>query len=109
VIILFYFYFIFLGLPWWLSDKESTCQCRNTGLIPGLGIYPGKENGNHFSILAWKIPWTKEPGGPHSMGSQKSQTTEVILQNTMNVLCATECHLKMVIGFYIFVFYQLPY
>ena len=24
----------------------------------------------HFSILAWKIPWTKEPGGLQSMGSQ---------------------------------------
>ena len=27
----------------------------------------------HFSILAWKIPWTDEPGGVQSMGSQ-SQT-----------------------------------
>ena len=25
----------------------------------------------HSSILAWKIPWTKEPGGLHSMGSQR--------------------------------------
>ena len=23
------------------------------------------------SILAWRIPWTKEPGGPQSMGSQR--------------------------------------
>ena len=28
----------------------------------------------HSSILAWRIPWTEEPGGPQSMGSQKSQT-----------------------------------
>ena len=26
------------------------------------------------SILAWRIPWTKEPGGLQSMGSQKGQT-----------------------------------
>ena len=26
---------------------------------------------NHFSILAWRIPWTEEPGGQHPMGSQK--------------------------------------
>ena len=26
------------------------------------------------NILAWEIPWTEEPGGPQSMGSQKSQT-----------------------------------
>ena len=25
----------------------------------------------HFSILAWKIPWTEEPGGPQPMGSQR--------------------------------------
>ena len=28
----------------------------------------------HSSILAWEIPWTEEPGGLQSMGSQKSQT-----------------------------------
>ena len=28
----------------------------------------------HPSILAWRIPWTEEPGGLQSMGSQKSQT-----------------------------------
>ena len=26
------------------------------------------------SILAWRIPWTEEPGGLESMGSQKSRT-----------------------------------
>ena len=26
------------------------------------------------SILAWRIPWTEEPGGLQFMGSQKSQT-----------------------------------
>ena len=28
----------------------------------------------HSRILAWRIPWTEEPGGLQSMGSQKSQT-----------------------------------
>ena len=28
----------------------------------------------HSSILAWKIPWTEEPGGLQFMGSRKSQT-----------------------------------
>ena len=32
-----------------------------------------KEMATHFSTLAWKIPWTEEPGGPQSMESQ-SQT-----------------------------------
>ena len=25
----------------------------------------------HSSILAWRIPWTEEPGGLHSVGSQR--------------------------------------
>ena len=25
----------------------------------------------HFRIVAWEIPWTEEPGGPQSMGSQR--------------------------------------
>ena len=30
-----------------------------------------KEMAIHSSILAWKIPWTEEPGGLQSMGSQR--------------------------------------
>ena len=30
-----------------------------------------KEIATHSSILAWEIPWTEEPGGPQSMGSQR--------------------------------------
>ena len=33
-----------------------------------------KEMATHSSILIWGIPWTEEPGGLQSMGSQKSQT-----------------------------------
>jgi len=33
-----------------------------------------KEMAIHSSILAWEIPWTEEPGGLQSMGSQKSGT-----------------------------------
>ena len=30
-----------------------------------------KEMATHSSILAWRIPWTEEPGRLHSMGSQR--------------------------------------
>ena len=30
-----------------------------------------KEMATHSSILAWKIPWTEDPGGLQSMGSQR--------------------------------------
>ena len=32
-----------------------------------------KEMATHFSILAWRIPWTEKPGGLQSKGSQKRQ------------------------------------
>ena len=32
---------------------------------------PVKEMATHSSILAWRIPWTEEPGGLQSMGSQR--------------------------------------
>ena len=35
-----------------------------------------KEMATHSHILAWKIPWTEEPGGLQSMGLQESDTTE---------------------------------
>ena len=42
----------------------------DAGSIPGSGRSPGEGNGNP-SILAWRIPWTEEPGGLQSMGSQR--------------------------------------
>ena len=33
-----------------------------------------KEMATHSSILAWEIPWTEEPGGLQSKGSQELQT-----------------------------------
>ena len=32
---------------------------------------PGEENATHSSILAWRIPWTEEPGRLQSIGSQR--------------------------------------
>ena len=34
-----------------------------------------KEMATHSSILAWRIPWTEEPGELHPMGSQELDTT----------------------------------
>ena len=36
----------------------------------------GKEMATHFSILAWKIPWTEEPGRLQSMGSQRVRLSD---------------------------------
>ena len=51
--------------------KNLPANAEDTGygsLIPGLGRCPGA---THSSILAWRIPWTKKPGGLRSMGSQR--------------------------------------
>ena len=37
----------------------------------GINIVPEKEMAAHSSILAWRIPWTEEPGGLLSMGSHR--------------------------------------
>ena len=34
-----------------------------------------KEMATHSSVLAWRLPWTEEPGRLQSMGSQKSDMT----------------------------------
>ena len=41
--------------------------------ILSLGWGDPLENGiaTHYGILAWRIPWTEEPSGLHSMGSQR--------------------------------------
>ena len=36
----------------------------------GLKV-PWSRNATHSSILAWKIPWTENPGGLQSTGSQR--------------------------------------
>ena len=59
------------GLPWWLSGKESVCNSGDLGSIPRSGESPGEGHGNPLCILAWEIPWTEEPGGLQSMGSQR--------------------------------------
>jgi len=50
----------------------SVGDIRDLGSIPGSGRSPGGGgHGNHSSILTWRIPWTEEPGGLQSIGSQR--------------------------------------
>ena len=41
--------------------------------VPSMGQEDPLEEGiaTHSTILAWRIPWTEEPGGLQSMGSQR--------------------------------------
>ena len=64
-------YIIIVGLLWWLSGKESACDAEDQ--LQSLGWEDPLEKGIPIdsSILAWRIPWTEEPGRLQSMGSQK--------------------------------------
>ena len=53
------------------DGEESAFSAGDLGSRPGSGRSPGEGNGNHSRFLAWRIPWTEEPGGLQSMGSQR--------------------------------------
>ena len=61
------------------DDKESACNAGDLGSIPGLGSSPEKEMATHSSILAWRIPWTEEPGGLLSGGHMSWDMTERVI------------------------------
>ena len=54
--------------------KESIYLFQSVGQEDPLE----KEWGTHSSVLAWRIPWTKEPGGLQSMGHRESDRTEQV-------------------------------
>ena len=57
-----------MGFPGGSDGKESVCNA-DLDSISGSGSSPGEGNG--FSILAWRIPWTEEPIEVQSMWLQK--------------------------------------
>ena len=56
------------GFPGASVSKEDT---GDMGLILGWEDPLKEEMATHSSTVAWKIPWTEEPGGLQSMGSQR--------------------------------------
>ena len=51
----------------------SAGDISDVGLTPGSGRSPEESMATHSSILAWRIPWTEEPGGLQFMGVTQSQ------------------------------------
>ena len=58
------------GFPGGSVVKNLPASAGDTGSIPGQEDPLEKEMATHSNILAWKIPWTEEPGGLHYLGSQ---------------------------------------
>ena len=54
-----------------MVKRLPTYNVGDLGSIPGSGRSPGEGNATHSSTLAWKIPWTEDPGRLQSMGSQR--------------------------------------
>ena len=53
------------------NPPATAGKVKDLNLIPGLGRSSGGgDMATHSSILAWRIPWTEEPGGLHSIGLQ---------------------------------------
>ena len=62
------------GFPGGSDGKESVCNAGDSGSVPGLLRSLGEGNATHSIILAWRIPWTAEPGRLPSIGVTKNPT-----------------------------------
>ena len=67
---------MYICIPGGSDGNESACNGETW--VQSLGWEDPLEKGmaTHSSILAWRIPWTEEPSGLQSMGSQRANTTE---------------------------------
>ena len=52
------------------KPPANSGDLRDETLIPGSGRSSGRGHGTHSSVLAWRIPWTEEPGGLQFIESQ---------------------------------------
>ena len=67
----FLHFFQFFDFPGGPDSKASVYNAGDPDSVRGSGRSPGEGKATHSSTLAWKMPWTEEPGGLQSMGSQK--------------------------------------
>ena len=51
--------YVYMGYPGGSNGRESACNAKDPGLIPGSESSPEEGNGNHSSTVAWRIPWTR--------------------------------------------------
>ena len=63
-----------LGLPWWLSSKESVCNAGDLGSLPGLGRSPGKGNDNPLQYPCLENPMDRGAWWAIVHGVAQSQT-----------------------------------
>ena len=79
------------GFPDGASVKEPSCQCKRhkrRGFDPLVGKIPMDGMATRSSILAWRIPWTEEPGRLQSKGLQRVRHDWRVLTHTHTVYTA---------------------
>ena len=65
-----------MDFPGGSDGKESACSVGDLHSNSGLEDLLEKGMAIYSSILAWRIPWTEEPGGLQSWGRKESDMTE---------------------------------
>ena len=86
-----------LGLPVALVVKNLPV---NAGDVRDFGVQslncgnPLEEKmATHPNILAWRIPWTEEPGELQSLGGKELDTTEQLILSLSTIYCTHVPHL----------------
>ena len=88
---IFYVYiFTVLGFLDGSDGKESACNAGDKGSVPGSGRSPGGGMATHTNILAWRIPWSGEPGSYGPWGHQFSSDSCPMLKALVLVHFAGE-------------------
>ena len=62
-----------MGFPSGSAVKNPSAIAGDAGWLLSQEDKLKEEMATHSSILAWEIPWTEEPGGLQSMGSQRDR------------------------------------
>ena len=65
------------------ANEESTGDTDST---PGAGRFPEEEMATHSGVPACRTPWTEEPGGLQSMGSQRVGHDSATSMHTCNFI-----------------------
>ena len=63
---------IYIYVVQWVENLPAKQEAQaDMDSIPESGKFLKEGMAPHSSILAWRIPWTEEPGGLQSTGSQR--------------------------------------
>ena len=115
-----YFFAILISILGFPGVKVIKNPPVNAGGTEGAGLIPGWKDSleekiaTHSSILAWKIPWTEEPGRLHKpWGCKESDMTEQLSMHAIHILLNIKqiihlfiCFLEIFILFYKLSFYM---